>query len=237
MSRRRSDVELVRAELTHNQFLYELYAKPEILRGVGLRLPIPAVDWRRMIQRVLDGWQDVWVVREGLLNVGYAGLQDRSDEDRRAEVSIAVEPSRQNRGTGREALRQVIEMAHGRFELDLLIARVRADNPRALHLFSSFGFEESGWIGGYYHDGGGHVVTQVIMTHRSGSARTGDFSEEQKARMRERQRLSMVERAPIVKKIHKVATTKAARKPPAKVVRRPIGKRKIVGKSKKRGRR
>ncbi len=167
-------VELVKAEPEHCQFLYDLYAKPQIMREAGLRVPVPAVDWRRIIQGVWDGWKDVWVIREGPVNVGHIGLQGRCDLDLRAEVSIAIDPSRQGRGIGRAALEQVLDLADHKFYLNLLIARVCADNARSLKFFDELGFTEVGRIPSYYLEVKGPVA-QVTLTRLAGAPYVGKY--------------------------------------------------------------
>ena len=44
----------------------------------------------------------------------------------------AIKPARHRRGLGREALGRVVEIAERDFGLDLLIARMRADNVPAM---------------------------------------------------------------------------------------------------------
>jgi putative acetyltransferase len=160
------DVAIIKAQPEHCQYLYELHAKQSVMRALGAKVPIPAVDWRRMIQGVWDGWKDIWVIREGPFNVGHVGLFDRSDLDRRAEVTIVVDPARHRRGVARAALRLVIDLAENSFGLDLLIAKSRADNVASIFLFEGFGFKETGQIQRYYLEPEG-AVTQTILTRFS----------------------------------------------------------------------
>lgn len=161
-----SKVTIVKAVPENVQFLYELHAKDKVRRALGTKVPIPATDWRRMVQGVWDGWKDVWVVKQGPFCVGHVGLHDRDDHDRRAEVVLVIEPSRHRRGIGREALEQVVRIAEDVFGLDLLIARMRADNVPALTLFEQAGFRETGQIKRYYLEPSG-PVTQTILTRFS----------------------------------------------------------------------
>lgn len=169
---RRATVTLQKPQDTHCAFFYDLHAKPQIMRALGTKVPIQATDWRRMIQGVWDGWKDLWVVKDGPFEVGQIGLHDRNDHDRRAEVLLVINPTRHRRGIGREALRQVVDIAERDFGLDLLIARMRADNVGAMTLFESLGFKETGQIRRYYLESTG-PVTQTILSRYSERVATG----------------------------------------------------------------
>ena len=163
-----AQLELSKAELTHCKYLYDLYSKVAVMRAHGLKLPIPATDWRRIIQGVWDGWRDCWVVRQGPLIVGHVGLQDRSEIDKRADIVITVDPARQKRGIGRVALERVIRLCDQELEIETLIARVRDDNEAARALFGNFRFVETGRIPQFYRDASG-ATAQVILVRTTSS--------------------------------------------------------------------
>ncbi len=148
--------------LPHTQYLFELYAGPEVRRAHGFKLPIPAVDWRRILGGLWPGWQHVWVIRFGPLLAGHVGLQNHSEHDRRAELVITVDPALQGRGIGRQALTKAIDRCDARLGIGLLILRVRAGNKAGLDLFESAGFGETGRIPGYYREADG-PEDQVIL--------------------------------------------------------------------------
>jgi RimJ/RimL family protein N-acetyltransferase len=160
--------EIVRAELQHCQYLYELYARPDVMEGHGLRLPVPAPDWRRIIQGVWDGWKDVWIVRQGEIAVGHVGLHDRSDPDRRTDLTVAIDPSRQGRGLGRQALALALAFCDGS-GIGTVIVRFPFYNARARALFEGGGFREAGRIPRFYRTAEG-IFSQIIMVRTIGDA-------------------------------------------------------------------
>lgn len=165
MSRRRAhvdpgDITLRPGVNRDTQYLFELYARGDIRRALGLKLPIPAVDWRRILDGVWESWKPVWIIMHGPLNVGHVGIQARSDPDRRADIVIAVDPAIQGRGVGSAALAKVIAECDGLF--DVLIARMPEGSP-AVGLFRRFGFEDTGRIPRYYRESEG-ARDQIIMS-------------------------------------------------------------------------
>lgn len=160
-------VELIRAGLEHNRYLYELYARPDVMAAHGRTVPIAAVDWRRILQGVWEGWKDVWVVVRDGSPIGHVGLHDRADTDRRADVAITIDPSCREQGAGREALGRLIAYCEAE-GIETLFARVRFGNEPSLALFSSFGFREVGRLPRYYRTGEG-VFSQLILARTLGA--------------------------------------------------------------------
>jgi ribosomal-protein-alanine N-acetyltransferase len=88
--------------------------------------------------------------------VGYAGLmciEPISDVQ-----TIAVVPEQEGKGIGSALLTELIRESHRRGAQDVLL-EVRADNPRAQHLYRRFGFEQIHVRPRYYRDG----VDALIM--------------------------------------------------------------------------
>jgi RimJ/RimL family protein N-acetyltransferase len=151
-------VHLVKAFTKHVQFLYDLYADPQVREGHGLRVPIAGSQWRNIVQGIYDGWQHTYIVHYGEMPVGHIALQDVNFEDKRAEVSFAVLPSMQGRGVGQEALKQVLDLAfkpanEGGLDLHCVYACTPEYNTSSQSLLERFKFKQSGKIFDYYKQG------------------------------------------------------------------------------------
>ena len=88
--------------------------------------------------------------------VGYAGLM--CVEPIADVQTIAVVPEYEGRGIGSALLTELINEGRRRGAADVLL-EVRADNPRAQHLYRRFGFEQIHVRRKYYRDG----VDALIM--------------------------------------------------------------------------
>lgn len=62
------------------------------------------------------------------------------------EFGISVLKDYWGKGIGKKLLAELIEWAHKNDVIRKINLRVRTDNPRAIHLYQSFGFEEEGLI-------------------------------------------------------------------------------------------
>jgi RimJ/RimL family protein N-acetyltransferase len=166
------EVSIVKAEPTDVRFLYDLYVEPETMKMVGLAKQVHPLEWDRMVKGLWDGWRDVWVVREGPVTVGHIALQNRCDPNSRAEVAVAIHPTRRGRGVARTALGRLLEVCDQEFKLDLLIARMREDNEGALVLFEKAGFEQAGRIRRYFRYAKGFVAQITMVRFRPGTVPT-----------------------------------------------------------------
>lgn len=151
-------VQLLRAQTKHTEFVYNLYCNEKVKRGHGLHKSIPGPHWRNIIQGLYDGWQHIFVITNGVVNVGHIALQDYSKDDRRAEVIITVTPDLHRKGVGRAALKQIIEFAfdspkEGGLGLDNMWAGIIEDNEASCALFESEGFKCYGHIPAFYRFG------------------------------------------------------------------------------------
>ena len=100
------------------------------------------------------------VALDGDRVVGYAGLCDHPDE---AFVqTMAVAPSHQGRGLGRELLEALLTEATRRRQ-PVVSLEVRADNPVAQRLYARHGFDRVAVRRGYYPGG----VDAWVLTRRS----------------------------------------------------------------------
>lgn len=153
------NVELLRAQTKHTQFIYDLYSDDKVMRAHGLHKPIPGPHWRKIIQGLYEGWQHIFIVMNGVVPVGHLGFQDHSSEDRRAEITLTIVPSMQRRGIGELALESGIEQAMNQFAqgglgVECLYARIVEDNLPSRALFEKVGFRLSGQVPDFYRLGG-----------------------------------------------------------------------------------
>lgn len=128
------------------------------MRGNGLHKPVPAHQWRDIIQGVHDGWQHIFIIQNGVQPVGHLGFQAVSKEDRRAEIVISIAPEMHRRGIGYAAMEQAMEMAFKPFKdgglgLELIWAGVIEDNTASIALFEKSGFVASGSVTNFFRFG------------------------------------------------------------------------------------
>lgn len=153
------EVKLIRAQSRHAHFLYSLYEKQEVTRGLGLHRPPPAQFWRNLLTGLYEGWENNFIVMQGQLSVGYIGIQDLSKDDRRGDVIIAIHPDSQRKGLGSAALVELIELcadtaARGGLGLHHLFASVVSDNESSMSMFTKVGFNRAAEIPHYYRFNG-----------------------------------------------------------------------------------
>lgn len=100
--------------------------------------------------------RNYWVYEADGLVIGYAGLCTVLPI---ADVqTIAISPAYQGRGLGRKLLQLLIDTARKRRALDVML-EVRFDNPNAIGLYESMGFETIHRRERYYKGG----VDALIM--------------------------------------------------------------------------
>ncbi len=93
--------------------------------------------------------------------VGYAGLFATREQ---ADIeTIAVSASCQGQGVGSSLLRSLLRVADDRGCRDVLL-EVRADNPRAQHLYEAHGFHQISVRRGYYQPGS---VDGLVLRRRA----------------------------------------------------------------------
>lgn len=160
-------VQLLRAQTKHTEFIYNLYCDERIKRGHGLHKAIPGPHWRNIIQGLFDGWQHIFVISNGVINVGHVAFQDFSKEDRRAEIIVTVTPDLHRKGVGGEALKQLIEFGfesqkEGGLGLENLWAGVVEDNEASLSMLDKVGFKHSGTIPSFYRFGS-RVLNRTLL--------------------------------------------------------------------------
>lgn len=74
--------------------------------------------------------------------LGFAALKNIDDDDKTAEISIALRKKAEGQGIAKEALRQLIRLGFYGIGLDVLYSCTKKDNLRAIALFRSLGFKE-----------------------------------------------------------------------------------------------
>lgn len=95
--------------------------------------------------------------------VGYAGLLAPSGSAQADVQTIAVAPDARRRGVGRALLSALMREAAARAAVEVFL-EVRADNPGAQELYSSFGFEQIAVRPRYYQpDGVDALVLRVAL--------------------------------------------------------------------------
>lgn len=91
--------------------------------------------------------------------IGICGLDDVSTQHRTAEVGICIGSfAHQNRGYGRDAIVTLLRFGFDTLGLHSISIRANEQNERAVHLYSSIGFVETGrereavFMRGRFHD-------------------------------------------------------------------------------------
>lgn len=157
-----AQVILERPHPKNTQFLYELFARDDVMRSSGLHKPPSSIDWRNIITGMYDTHQHNYLIMQGPLRVGYCGLQEWSKEDRRAEVTIAVVPEVHRQGIGKEALNQLLQIAakpvsEGGAAVQYLLANIVEDNVASRKLFEGALFTLCSTIPVYHRFQNGRV--------------------------------------------------------------------------------
>ncbi|MFC3300041.1 ribosomal-protein-alanine N-acetyltransferase [Arthrobacter agilis] len=112
-------------------------------------------DTRRYIVAEADG-----------VPVGYAGVMVI---DTTADIqTIGVLPRVEGQGIGRAMLTELLGEARRR-GADTVMLEVRADNPRAQHLYTRFGFARIHTRKKYYRDGVDAWVMQLVLPATEGT--------------------------------------------------------------------
>ncbi|WP_234407311.1 ribosomal protein S18-alanine N-acetyltransferase [Microterricola viridarii] len=107
----------------------------------------------------------------------YAGLLSPRGAPEADIQTIAVTTAAQGRGLGRVLMLRLIDEARARGAREVFL-EVRADNPGAIHLYTSLGFEELGVRRGYYKpDNVDAIVMRLaIPAPQAGLAGTTDHT-------------------------------------------------------------
>jgi ribosomal-protein-alanine N-acetyltransferase len=101
-----------------------------------------------------------WVVQLAETAIGFALCRVAADE---AELlTIAVHPDERRRGAGRALLTAVIDHARVAGARSLFL-EVGADNPAALALYGTAGFQAVGHRKAYYRRGEGPLADAIVM--------------------------------------------------------------------------
>lgn len=151
-------VKLVKAQPKNTQFIYDLYCREQVLRGHGLHKSIPAPHWKSIIEGIVPGWENNYIIVQGAAYLGHALFQDYSKYDRRSEIVISVLPEMQNKGLGTGALKEMIKIAkaptqEGGLGLECVWAGIIEDNIASRKLFERHKFCESGRVPNYFRFG------------------------------------------------------------------------------------
>ncbi|MDP8923934.1 MAG: GNAT family N-acetyltransferase [Chloroflexota bacterium] len=124
--------------------LHRIRLRPSVVRYT-MALPSTRVeDMRRRIEGA--GPDDHLFVAEldGQV-VGMAGLHVRGSKQRHvADLGIMVDDEHQGRGIGRALMAALLDIADYHLGLARVELEVVADNPAAIHLYESLGFEREG---------------------------------------------------------------------------------------------
>lgn len=151
-------ITLTRARINDEQFLYNLHTHPQVVRGHGLHGPIPAVFFKHAVEGLIPGWEHNFVIKRGVMHLGYAALQDYSKEDRRANLMVSVVPEQWSDGVATLAVTDMMDWAmsaigSGGLGIESLWAGVLEENKGSCRLMEKLGFKQTGMIPGYYRYG------------------------------------------------------------------------------------
>ncbi len=128
----------------------------------------PPVDVEARAQRIRDmiageARAAAWVLEDGGRTVGYGGTQERHPGV--FSFGMAIAPQSRGRGGGRALLAAIIEHARAcdahKVELEVWV-----DNPRAIALYASAGFEVEGLRRDHYRRRDGRLRSTLLMALR-----------------------------------------------------------------------
>lgn len=126
---------------------HDLMANPARISPVDL--PRETSEW--ISRRNSTGWFRIIDVGTG--PIGFVQLTDIHYRNRTAWLGIAIKRGEQGKRIGVEALSQAELLAKSELGLFKLLLQVRADNARAIGLYSRTGWRHVGHLMAHYFDG------------------------------------------------------------------------------------
>jgi len=120
------------------------------------------ISWsRKVLEDCVASTNDCWVLRYDRQIVGHSILSNVLDETHL--LNLCVEPSLSRNGFGRWMLRALIQKAMTRHST-IFFLEVRESNHRAIALYHSEGFNESGMRKNYYpaENGREHAILMSL---------------------------------------------------------------------------
>ena len=134
---REDDISALTALRNDARTQYALLAYPR------LNTPDDVRDW--LERRTADPNTLFWVIAgENDKAVGMAQIITIDERGRHGMFGIAIDARHRGQGHGREAVRQVLDVARADGRLDKLLLHVATDNAIACELYRSLGFRDVG---------------------------------------------------------------------------------------------
>jgi RimJ/RimL family protein N-acetyltransferase len=120
---------------------------PEVRRGLELYLPISMAQEEKWFEKMLDRPQDTQPLnieardKDEWIKIGNMGLFQIDQRARSAEVGIMIgHKAFWNKGYGTEAITLLLKHGFETLNLNRIMLRVYADNPRAIRCYEKAGF-------------------------------------------------------------------------------------------------
>ncbi len=95
--------------------------------------------------------------------IGYVQITGQHGKGRFAWFAIALARETQGKGLGADAMKLLMAFACDELQLRKLLCEVRADNSRAIRLYTRLGFSTVGTLARHYRDLSGHWQDVNIM--------------------------------------------------------------------------
>lgn len=121
---------------------------PIVRKWLSPTTPSRKSDIKNWLKSVTDNESNCYysVFEEGK-SVGHVSLQNIDTVRRVAEVGIVIgEKYAWNRGYGKKALLEVINIAEDKYSLERLLARISESNKNSIKLFENIGFISDGVV-------------------------------------------------------------------------------------------
>jgi len=129
-----------------------------------LQLPFPSVDkWQKRFEQADNNFYSLVAEVDGEI-VGQIGLDHFSNPRRRhvANLGMAVSENNQGQGVGDKLLSAMLDLANNWLAITRIELEVYTDNPAAIKLYQSKGFEIEGTAKAYAFRNGKYVDSHLM---------------------------------------------------------------------------
>lgn len=106
--------------------------------------------WLKRRMRDKDGFIRVIANSESDLCMGYVQVTNIHHSSRYGYMGIAVDPEKQRKGYGNDAILKLFHLAANQYGLHKLLLEVRKDNIKAINLYRANGFRRVGILRNHY---------------------------------------------------------------------------------------
>lgn len=150
-----------RASISDAKGIYEIYFQPSVQPFMVFE-KMPFGQFKRELEKIFLQ-KEVYVYKKGEKIIGYGAVSIGTGMERHmAEISMfAVHPEWQGTGIGKKILGFLISKARKRKATRIQLM-VESDNPKAIRLYSKFGFAKEGLLRHFMKRSNGYIDDFVM---------------------------------------------------------------------------